>query len=303
VDSQWAPDPAFPTVAFPNPEEPGALAEAIAVADREGIDLVLANDPDADRLCVMVRYNGTLRRLTGDELGAILGDALLAACSQERPFVARTIVSSDLLEKVAAYYGARCVETLTGFKWLWNASLAQVANGGAFAFAYEEAIGYSVGSAVRDKDGIGAAILVARLAASGVSVWERLVAIWKRHGAVATRLCSLVDAEPGGLARHAERIRRLRTEEVTHIGGIPVVERRDYKDGSSDLPPANCLAFFLQDGSRIMLRPSGTEPKLKIYLQVVEEWSDSVDGRVSARLKELEEAMVALAMNGESVVE
>lgn len=308
VPEQRAPDGAFPTVVFPNPEEAGALDLADALADATGdpnataVDLILANDPDADRLSVTVRVDGALRRLSGDELGAVLGDALLEARGADanradRAFVGRSIVSSELLGQIAAYHGAACVETLTGFKWLWNVALEREAAGGRFVFAYEEAIGYSVGPAVRDKDGIGAAALVARLASGERTLWDRLQAIWERHGYYATRQRSIVDSSPDGVRRHAERMKQLRAHPPTTVAGQAVHRRRDLADGIDGLPPADCLAWWLSDGTRIMIRPSGTEPKLKIYLQVIRPWAPGAEASAAARLDELGDALSALVMS------
>jgi len=296
VPTQRDPDPTFPTVAFPNPEEAGALDQAEALANAHGIDLVLANDPDADRLAVMVRVDGRLHRLTGDDLGAVLGDALLEAAAggedSGRPFVATTIVSSELLSRVARHYQADCVETLTGFKWLWSAALEHMNRGDQFVFCYEEAIGYAVGAEVRDKDGIGAALLVARLARSERGIWQRLTDIWARHGYMATRQRSLVDSEPGGLARMEQTMRTLREQSLDSVGDVPVVRSRDLMHSGTGLPLTNCLTWWLADGSRIIVRPSGTEPKLKIYFQVSEPYDDQAVGRADVRLTALEETFV-----------
>ncbi len=298
VEEQAAPDGRFPTVAFPNPEEAGALDLADALAGRVGAPLILANDPDGDRLSVTVRRDGALRRLSGDELGWVLGDALLEARRRDRnaadrAFVARSIVSSDLLDTIAEHHGATGLETLTGFKWLWNASLKAIAAGGTFVFAYEEAIGYSVGDAVRDKDGIGAAAAVARIARGPVSIWNRLGAIWERHGHVATRLRSIVDASPGGLERLAARVAALRATPPAELGGEPIIEVFDYGLPGGKLPPTSCLRLRLGD-ARVMIRPSGTEPKLKVYLQVRTAASAEAEARAADRLTDIENRVLEL---------
>jgi phosphomannomutase len=297
VTEQSEPDGTFPTVAFPNPEEAGALDLADALAERTRADLILANDPDADRLSVTVRRDGALRRLSGDELGWVLADALLEARGREanqrdRAFTARSIVSSDLLGPISEHHGARSLETLTGFKWLWNAAIDEIQAGGTFVFAYEEAIGYSVGSAVRDKDGIGAAAAVARIQRSDRSLWSRLQGIWERHGHTATRLYSVIDASPGGLARLAQRVVDLRQDPPTALDGASVLRFRDFA-APGDLPPTNCIGLYL-DGARVMIRPSGTEPKLKLYLQVAAPWETGVEARADKRLTALENAVLKL---------
>ena len=304
VVEQRAPDGAFPTVRFPNPEEEGALDLALELARTVDADLVLANDPDADRLAVALRQGAGYRQLSGDELGAVLADALLEARGAEwnrasQAFVARSVVSSTLIERVAAHHGAAGFETLTGFKWLWNAALERQARGAVHVFSYEEALGYSVGPAVRDKDGISAAALVARLARDPArSLWSRLLAIWERHGHYATRQRSIVDAEPGGMERHAARLARLREGPPTALAGHRVERVQDYARPGGDLPPSNCLALHLEGGSRVMVRPSGTEPKLKIYLQAVLPWSATAPRAARARLDQLERAMLELVLGG-----
>ena len=299
VPEQREPDGQFPTVAFPNPEEPGAMDRAAALANAEGIDLVLGNDPDADRLAVMVRVGGQLRALTGDDVGAVLGSALLGAHSPDRnradkAFVATTIVSSELLARIARHHHADCIETLTGFKWLWNASLERESAGGRFVMCYEEALGYCVGTAVRDKDGMGAALLVARLAQSDSSIWERLEDVWTRHGYMTTGQRSLVDSAPGGQERMADSVQRLRDHSMEALGDVPVVRTRDLMHGGSGLPPTNCMTWWLADGSRIIVRPSGTEPKLKIYFQVSEVYDQHAAARASKRLQGLESEFLRL---------
>lgn len=291
VAEQREPDGAFPTVAFPNPEEAGALDMADALCEHTNSALILANDPDADRLSLTVRADGALRRLTGDELGVLLADALLEANRGPDPFVGRSFVSGELLDVIADFYGARCLVTLTGFKWLWNGALDEIARGGTYVFAYEEAIGYSVGSAVRDKDGLAAAALVARMARSGVPLWDRLCAIFERHGLYATRQRSLVDPTPGAMERFAAALDGLRRDPPSTVAGVSVSRARDYLTGGADLPPSNALALWLEDGTRLMLRPSGTEPKLKMYLQVTEPWGQGAERRASDRLTALARAV------------
>ncbi|MFT5434930.1 MAG: phosphomannomutase [Myxococcota bacterium] len=291
VPEQREPDGAFPTVAFPNPEEKGALDMSLALAHSKGSALIMANDPDADRLALVVRADGKLRPLSGDETGAVFGDALLEALGRERiasekAFVARSMVSAELLDAVATHHGATCFETLTGFKWLWNTALARIAKGERFVFAYEEALGHSVGPAVHDKDGIGAAILAARIARSSRGIYSRLCEIFERHGYLGTRQQSIVDASPGGIERHGRRMDAMRIEPPTSVAGIEVARTRDFGVGG-ELPQTNCVAWWLSDGTRIMLRPSGTEPKLKVYVQLTEPWSDGARSRAEARLDAL----------------
>ncbi len=293
VAAQAEPDPDFPTVAFPNPEEPGALDLALADARRLGAELVLASDPDGDRLAVAVPEPaagpegtagpegaagsaGGWRVLTGDQLGALLGASLLErtaseAAPQER-LVASTIVSSTLLAKIAAAAGARYAETLTGFKWIARA--ADGWPGTRFVFGYEEALGYAVGGVVRDKDGIGAALAMLWLAASakaaGRSVLEVYDELEAAHGVHLTAQLTLRTAQP------AQIMSRLRGDPPAEFGGEPVTGVLDLAGGAGApgtggpaLPAADVLIFRLA-GARVVLRPSGTEPKIKCYLEITE---------------------------------
>ena len=273
VAKQADPDPDFPTVAFPNPEEPGALDLALADARRLDADLVVASDPDGDRLAVAVpEPAGGWRVLTGDQLGALLGASLLERTAadpapQDR-LVATTIVSSTLLSKIAAAAGARYAETLTGFKWITRAGDRMP--GTRFLFGYEEALGYAVGDVVRDKDGIGAALAMLRLAveagAAGRSVLDRYDELETAHGVHLTSQVTLRTAD------QAQVMRRLRAAPPSDLGGEPVSSMADLADGASDrggLPPADVLIFHLP-GARVVLRPSGTEPKIKCYIEIAE---------------------------------
>jgi phosphomannomutase len=273
VAKQADPDPDFPTVAFPNPEEPGALDLALADARRLSADLVVASDPDGDRLAVAVpEPAGGWRVLTGDQVGALLGASLLertaADPAPQARLVATTIVSSTLLSKIAAAAGARYAETLTGFKWITRAGDRMP--GTRFLFGYEEALGYAVGGVVRDKDGIGAALAMLRLAtaarAAGRSVLDRYDELETAHGVHLTSQVTLRTAD------QAQVMRRLRAAPPSALGGEPVSSMADLADGGSDrggLPPADVLIFRLP-GARVVLRPSGTEPKIKCYIEISE---------------------------------
>lgn len=267
VAEQADPDPAFPTVAFPNPEEPGAMDLALAQAAASGADLVVANDPDADRCAVAVpdpsTGSGTAawRMLTGDEVGALLADHLLR--TGVRGTYACSIVSSSLLGKLAAAHEQPFVETLTGFKWIGRVE--------GLAFGYEEALGYCVDpSVVKDKDGISAAIRVVELAAllkaQGRSLLDRLDEIALTHGLHATDQLSVRVTDLADIARAMER---LRTAPPTALGGAAVESAEDLSAGTATLPPTDGLRYRLAGGARVVVRPSGTEPKLKCYLEVV----------------------------------
>lgn len=285
VAAQAKPDPDFPTVAFPNPEEPGALDLALADARALGADLVLASDPDGDRLAAAVPEAGPAaagtgteptgwRQLSGDQLGALLGAYLLgprpggadAGPREPRvPLVATTIVSSTLLSKIAARAGARYKETLTGFKWIARAADGEA--GARFVFGYEEALGYQVGQAVRDKDGIGAALAVLRLAAAAKGSGQSLTGVYdsleRAYGVHLTEQLSLRIGKP------AEVMRRIRAAPPAALGELPVEAVTDFTDPGTGLPPSDVLCYALHR-ARVVVRPSGTEPKIKAYLEVVE---------------------------------
>jgi phosphomannomutase len=271
VAEQVAPDPDFPTVAFPNPEEPGALDLSIALARRVEADLVIANDPDADRLAVAVPDPASetgWRPLTGDELGALLADHLLRAGGHGPDDVlVTTVVSSRLLSKLAAAAGVAYAEALTGFKGVVRAP----APGQRFLFGYEEALGYSVGDLVHDKDGITAALVAAELGAAlkveGVTLRDRLADIFRTHGVHVTRQRSLRLAGTDWLTRVIATMSMLRSAPPAEVAGRAVIEVEDLLGGRR-LPPSDVLIWTLA-GARLVIRPSGTEPKLKCYAEAV----------------------------------
>ena len=303
VAEQGDPDPDFPTVRFPNPEEPGALDLSLALARKVGADLLVANDPDADRLAVAVPDGaGGYRALTGNQIGVLLADELLRYGSGGRRLVATTVVSSAMLRRIAAHYGADYAETLTGFKWLANKALAYETTGGAFVMGYEEALGYSVGDVVRDKDGVSAALvfcdLAARCKAEGRGVIDRLAELYRTHGLYASLQRSVVLPGAEGAARIAATMRALRASPPTAIDGVAVDAVRDMVNGLGDLPPSNVLAFDLADGSRILARPSGTEPKVKFYFEIraalgPHEPLAAAEAAADARLAALADAFLA----------
>ncbi|MFE2374920.1 phospho-sugar mutase [Streptomyces sp. NPDC059398] len=260
VAEQAEPDPAFPTVAFPNPEEPGAMDLSFATARRAAPDLVIANDPDADRCAVAVPYEGDWRMLRGDELGALLA-AHLVRRGVTGTF-AESIVSSSLLGRIADAASLPYEETLTGFKW--------IARVDGLRYGYEEALGYCVDpDGVRDKDGITAALLVAELAsvlkAEGRTLLDLLDELAVRHGLHATDQLSVRVED---LSVIADAMRRLREQPPAELAGLKVTSAEDLSAGTEHLPPTDGLRYHLE-GARVIVRPSGTEPKLKCYLEVV----------------------------------
>ncbi|GAC56334.1 putative phosphoglucomutase [Gordonia hirsuta DSM 44140 = NBRC 16056] len=264
VPEQFDPDPRFPTVAFPNPEEPGALDRALALARRTQADVVIALDPDADRCSVAVPGpRGRWQQLTGDELGALLGEQAAADPTRPGDTLACSIVSSRLLMAIAEHHGLTGVQTLTGFKW--------IARTPGLRFGYEEAIGYCTDpQAVADKDGIGTAVqvitLIETLAAHGKTLLDQLDELARRHGLYASAQLSFRVADPAALS---DGMARLRGALPVQLAGSPVVEYRDLADGYRGLPPTDGLLVRTAADDRVIVRPSGTEPKLKCYLECV----------------------------------
>lgn len=287
VAEQRDPDGAFPTVVFPNPEEPGAMDLVQALGDRLGADLVVANDPDADRLAVAVPGQGGWRSLTGNQIGVLMADWLLEHWSAEvRPIVVSSIVSSPMLRSVADLHGAHMEQTLTGFKWIANAALELEDQGvGRFAFGYEEALGYSVGGVVRDKDGMSAALvfmdMAAALGEAGSSVAERLTDLYRRAGLWASTQLSVTRPGTAGLGEIMTAMDRLGERFPSEVAGRRVVGGTDYRTGGQERPrwlaPTPLVALDLEGQGRVLVRPSGTEPKLKIYVDLRGEAGDDVD--------------------------
>ncbi|WP_043679927.1 phospho-sugar mutase [Streptomyces xylophagus] len=260
VAEQAEPDPDFPTVAFPNPEEPGAMDLAFARARATDPDLIIANDPDADRCAVAVKADGDWRMLRGDEVGSLLAAHLVRRGA--RGTFAESIVSSSLLGRIAEKAGLPYEETLTGFKWIARVE--------GLRYGYEEALGYCVDpDGVRDKDGITAALLITELASElkegGRDLLDLLDDLAVEHGLHATDQLSVRVED---LAVIADAMRRLRERPPTALAGLAVTKAEDLTEGTDKLPPTDGLRYTL-DGARVIVRPSGTEPKLKCYLEVV----------------------------------
>ncbi|CAB4880642.1 unannotated protein [freshwater metagenome] len=270
VDEQCAPDPDFPTVAFPNPEEPGAIDLALAKARDFGADLVIANDPDADRCAAAINDpKGGWRMLRGDELGVIFGEWI--ARTHPEGSMGNSIVSSSALRKIAAYYGVDFQEVLTGFKWL-----AKIED---LAFGYEEAIGYAVDSeTVNDKDGISAALFLTQIAMDlkrdGLTLSNLLDEVWDRHGFHGTEQISIRVSDMGAITR---LLASLRSTPPREIAGRAVEGIDDLAAPTNGLPPTDGLRLWLAGGIRIIIRPSGTEAKLKCYIEVITKSADEAD--------------------------
>jgi phosphomannomutase len=297
VPEQAEPDAAFPTVTFPNPEEPGALDLAIELARFRSADLVIANDPDADRCAVAVPdphhtepapgHRPAWRALKGDELGWLLADYVLRTRAGSLPTdstVACSIVSSRMLARIAAEHGVRQVETLTGFKW--------IARVPGLVFGYEEALGYCLDpEGVRDKDGLTAALVAAELAATlkahGRTMLDALDDLARRHG---VHHPAQVSIRVDDVAEISAMMRRLRSNPPQALGGSPVtaVDDLSVPQTATHLPPTDGVRLTSENGTRVVVRPSGTEPKLKCYLEaIVEVDAGSRAGLTSARAEAL----------------
>ena len=284
VPEQAEPDPTFPTVAFPNPEEKGAMDLTLALAEKVGADVAIANDPDADRCAVAAVIDGRWTTLHGDRVGALLGERLArrAATAGRKGTLANSIVSSQILARIAERHGLAHASTLTGFKW--------IARTEGLIFGYEEALGYCVApDLVRDKDGISAAVviadLVAELAAAGQTLADALDAIDLEYGVFLTRQ---VSARLESVEAVAEAVAAILASPPTTLGGSAVAVAEDMGLGIDGLPPTPGLRLVTASGARVIIRPSGTEPKVKAYLEVIEP-----AGQSTARARATAERLMA----------
>tara|TARA_X000001036_G_scaffold89512_1_gene81816 strand:+ start:4686 stop:6374 length:1689 start_codon:yes stop_codon:yes gene_type:complete len=269
VESQAEPDPDFPTVSFPNPEEEGALDLAVGLAIEKNADLVIANDPDADRLAIVARHGNKWRHLNGNEIGVLLAEHILSKEQEEDRLVVTTVVSSRLLSKIADFHKVKYAETLTGFKWIVRPGIEDKSS--RFVFGYEEALGFALGDSVRDKDGITSALVFAELAAELKSedktVVDLLEELWNRHGVHKTALIAKrLDPETD---ISADFMSPWRTSPPEKIGEFAVIGSIDMLSPESELPATDALIFNISNG-RIVIRPSGTEPMVKVYVEVTE---------------------------------
>lgn len=267
VAAQFKPDGSFPTLAFPNPEEPGALERAIETADETDSTLIIANDPDADRLGAATKTNDGWQLLRGDEIGWLLASALLDEIAAAGHVVATTIVSSTMLEKMATASGVDIVTTLTGFKWI-----ARAAGHGVLGFGYEEALGFAVDVAVADKDGLSAALALARLAhelsVKGETLCDRLDELESRFGVHATSQLALRADGPDGPTTIRRVVANLASAPPTALGTLAVSVVADLNEGWRGLRATEGLFLGLGAMGRVIVRPSGTEPKVKAYVEV-----------------------------------
>ncbi|WP_182354118.1 phospho-sugar mutase [Flaviflexus huanghaiensis] len=290
VPQQAEPDPSFPTVSFPNPEEPGALDLAIAEAKRVGADLVIANDPDADRCSVAIPTSTGWRQLNGDEIGSILGEQIAKIGAITGGTFASSVVSSRLLREIAHSHGLKHETTLTGFKWIARAP--------EIIYGYEEAIGFCVDpDGVKDKDGLTAGLLFAYVTAllqsRDQTIEDQLDHLARAHGVYLT---APVTIRVSDLALMPATMAHLRANSPTVLAGLPVTEVSDLTEGSAELPPTDAVVLLNEKGDRAVVRPSGTEPKVKCYLEVIEPVVDSVEtarAEASRRMALLQKDMSA----------
>ena len=290
---QFEPDPEFPSVRFPNPEEAGAMDQVMALGRSQGVDLIFANDPDADRLATATPDAGLF---TGNDLGVLVVDGILSRWEHdETPIVASTVVSTPMTRLLCQARGAHFEETLTGFKWIWAAIQQLETEGvGRFAAGFEEALGYSVNAGVRDKDGISAAAVVAELAAhhaaNGISLWDRLSELRKELGPWRSTQRSVIRTGSDGRDQLVKAVQLLAAEPPVMLDGRAVTRVIDYRTGEEDrpawLPNTNMVVLELE-GGRVVVRPSGTEPKLKIYVDLAAETPGELDGLADAAVANL----------------
>ena len=278
----------FPTVASPNPENPEGFYLAIELAKKNDVDFILGTDPDSDRVGIMVRNkSGEFQPVTGNQTGVLLLDYLIGAMKRagklpEKPVALKTIVTTEMARKVAEMNGVRCFDTFTGFKFMAEKKNALEAAGeGKVIFSYEESYGYMLGDYVRDKDAVTASMLLTEMAAwyaaQGMTLFDALEKLYEKYGWYAEKTYNLVMPGLDGLKDMAELMRSLRETPPAEIGGTVVVARKDYSDGTAidcatgkqekmELSGSNVLRFELADGTSIIVRPSGTEPKIKVYI-------------------------------------
>lgn len=318
VAEQAEPDPAFPTVAFPNPEEPGALDRVLALAERVGADLAIANDPDADRLALCARRDGALAALSGNEIGVLLADYLLERSPRDgKNLIVSTIVSTPLLERIASDHDARCERTLTGFKWIIGRALVrQASHGWRCVLGFEEALGYCIGDDVRDKDGIAAAAHALHMAElharEGRTLHGALERIYRRHGLCESTQVSITRGGTAGIAEIRAAMERLRSALPISLAGLAVRGVVDLARGTvgapplpagvlfdvSELPASDVIALELQGAHRITVRPSGTEPKLKLYVDVWVKLENGQDLAAARSLARAQAMQLVAALRG-----
>ena len=302
VPEQMVIDGDFPTVASPNPENPEGFYLAVDIAKQEGADFILGSDPDADRVGIMVNTgNGEFKVLTGNQTGVLLLDYLIGAMKRvgrlpENPVALKTIVTTEMARKVAEVNGLKCFDTFTGFKFLAQKKDQLEGSGeGNVIMSYEESYGYMLGSFVRDKDAVTAAVALTEMAAwyagQGMTLYDALLALYEKYGFYSERTLNLVMPGLDGLKKMAQLMADLREKPPVEIAGVAVKEQKDYKDGSvvcvecggksqMELSGSNVLRYEMADGTSLIVRPSGTEPKVKVYILANGESKEACDAKV-----------------------
>lgn len=302
VPEQEGPDPDFSTVEYPNPEESAAFNLAIAMAKRDGADLIIGTDPDCDRVGVVAKdTHGEYIVLTGNQVGALLVDYILSALDRQGKLpangkVIKTIVTSEMGRKIASSYGIETIDTLTGFKFIGEKIKEFEEKGDrVFLFGYEESYGYLAGNFVRDKDGVIASMLICEMAAhykaKGMGLYEGLVELWKKYGCYMEALESIKMEGKEGMEKIQDMMDSFRNNPPAEVAGYQVVVTSDYRERVSrflkedrimaiDLPKSNVLRYTLEDDSWFCIRPSGTEPKVKLYFSVIGEYLEDAEKKM-----------------------
>ena len=297
VPQQMVIDGDFPTVASPNPENPEGFALAVEIARREGADFILGSDPDADRVGIMVRTgDGEFKVISGNQTGVLLIDYLIGAWKRagkmpENGVFLKSLVTTEMARKVVETNGLKCYDTFTGFKFLAQKKDQLEASGqGTVIMAYEESYGYMLGDFVRDKDAVTASLMLTEMAAwyadQGMTLYDALQALFVKYGWYGEKTLNLVMPGLDGLKKMAQLMAGLRADPPVEIAGVAVREQKDYKDGSvvcvecgkrssMELSGSNVLRYELADGTSLIVRPSGTEPKVKVY--ILTQGSDAAD--------------------------
>ena len=303
VPEQMVIDGNFPTVVSPNPENPEGFYLAVDIAKKEGADFILGSDPDADRVGIMVNTgNGEFKVLTGNQTGVLLLDYLIGAKQRTGkmpadPVALKTIVTTEMARKVAEVNGLKCFDTFTGFKFLAQKKDQLESSGeGSVIMSYEESYGYMLGSYVRDKDAVTAAVALTEMAAwyagQGMTLYDALLALYEKYGFYGEKTLNLVMPGLDGLKKMAELMANLREKPPVEIAGVAVKEQKDYKDGSvvcvecgkrseMELSGSNVLRYEMADGTSLIVRPSGTEPKVKVYILANGESREACDAKVA----------------------
>ncbi len=299
VPEQREPDGDFPTVSYPNPEDPKALKMAIELAEKEGADILMANDPDADRFaCGVKNSDGKMELISGNQIGTLFADYLFHILQKENrmpknPAMVRSIVSSPLSDAVAASYGVESVECLTGFKWICGLAEKMTVSGShSYIYGFEESFGYNFGTEVRDKDGVAACAIFAEMAlywrSKGKSLLDRLDEIFTKFNFYGEKTINMIYPGSEGLTIMQNMMSEVRKKNLQEIAGLKVKKIKDIQLGIEfdpanpdktegvDIPKSNVLQYFLEDGTLIFIRPSGTEPKIKIYIIHPEKVTDTV---------------------------